>query len=57
MDPLKCKRAVLNYSHPQAGRFDVELEVIWSKPTPIGHFESGCQLIRKLSPGELRPNG
>lgn len=54
LKPLQCRRAVISYSHQEAGRFTAELEVMWSKPTTLGHFESGCRLIRKMPNCELR---
>ncbi len=43
---LGCSRAIISLDHPKVGRFAVEAEVVWTRPTPIGLFESGCRLIR-----------
>ncbi len=45
---LRCTRAIICLNHPKVGRFAVEAEIVWTRPTPIGLFESGCRLIRTI---------
>ncbi len=45
---LFFKRAIISLDHPKMGRFAVEAELLWTRPTPIGLFESGCRLIRTV---------
>ena len=47
--PLPHRRLVISLIDPQMGQFVVEAEVVWTRPTPIGLYESGCRLIRKIS--------
>jgi hypothetical protein len=54
---LTCRRAIVALNHPMVGRFAVEVEIIWTRPTPIGLFESGCRLIRTLDGHTVRPKG
>jgi hypothetical protein len=44
--PLLFRRAVITLDHPKVGRFAVEAEIIWTRQTPIGLYESGCRLVR-----------
>jgi hypothetical protein len=46
--PLSCRRAIISLDHPMVGRFAVEAEIVWTRPTPIGLYESGCRLIRTV---------
>jgi hypothetical protein len=46
--PLPCRRAIISLDHPMVGRFAVEAEIVWTRPTPIGLYESGCRLIRTV---------
>ena len=41
-------RAIISLDHPKVGRFAVEAEIVWTRPTPIGLFESGCRLVRTV---------
>ncbi|HEX5471059.1 MAG TPA: PilZ domain-containing protein [Lacipirellulaceae bacterium] len=52
---LRCQRAVISLDHPMVGRFAVEAEIVWTRPTPIGLFESGCRLIRTVDGHTLSP--
>jgi hypothetical protein len=45
---IRCTRAIICLNHPKVGRFAVEAEIVWTRPTPIGLFESGCRLIRTI---------
>jgi hypothetical protein len=53
--PLSCRRAIISLDHPMVGRFAVEAEIIWTRPTPIGLYESGCRLIRTVDGHIVRP--
>ena len=46
--PLPSPRIVLSLVHPEIGQLVVEAEISWTRETPIGLFESGCRLIRKI---------
>ena len=52
--PLLCRRVIISLDHPKVGRFAVEAEVVWTRPTPIGLYESGCRLIRTVDGHILR---
>jgi hypothetical protein len=53
--PLPCRRAIVSLDHPMVGRFAVEAEIVWTRPTPIGLYESGCRLIRTVDGHVVRP--
>jgi hypothetical protein len=36
------------------GKFAVEAEILWSRRTPLGLFESGCRLIRTIDGHTVR---
>jgi hypothetical protein len=55
--PLSCRRAIISLDHPMVGRFAVEAEIVWTRPTPIGLYESGCRLIRTVDGHVMRPKG
>ena len=55
--PLPYRRAVISLDHPKVGRFAVEAEIVWTRPTPIGLYESGCRLLRTVSGHILKPKG
>jgi len=55
--PLLCRRVIVSLDHPKVGRFAVEAEVVWTRPTPIGLYESGCRLIRTVDGHILRMKG
>jgi hypothetical protein len=55
--PLLCRRVIVCLDHPKVGRFAVEAEVVWTRPTPIGLYESGCRLIRTVDGHILRKKG
>jgi hypothetical protein len=46
---LPHRRLLISLIDPQMGQFVVEAEVVWTRPTMIGLYESGCRLIRKLA--------
>jgi hypothetical protein len=52
---LTCRRAIISLNHPKVGRFAVEAEVVWTRPTPIGLFESGCRLLRTIDGHTMKP--
>lgn len=52
--PLLFRRVIVSLNHPKVGRFAVEAEVVWTRPTPIGLYESGCRLIRTVDGHILR---
>jgi hypothetical protein len=54
---LGCTRAIISLNHPKVGRFAVEAEIVWTRPTPIGLFESGCRLIRTIDGHTVRSKG
>lgn len=51
---LPYKLAVISLDHPKVGRFAVEAEIIWTRPTPIGLYESGCRLVRTVDGHTVR---
>jgi hypothetical protein len=53
--PLSCRRAIISLDHPMVGRFAVEAEIVWTRPTPIGLYESGCRLIRTVDGHIVHP--
>jgi PilZ domain len=52
--PLSYRRAIISLIHPMIGRFAVEAEVVWTRPTPVGLYESGCRLLRTVDGHILR---
>lgn len=54
---LKYGRAIISLDHPKVGRFAVEAEIVWTRQTPIGLFETGCRLVRTVDGHTVRPNG
>src|SRR5437763_8927714 len=51
---LPYKRALISLDHPKVGRFAVEAEIVWTRPTPIGLYESGCRLVRTIDGHTVR---
>jgi hypothetical protein len=51
---LPYRRAIVSLNHPKVGRFAVEAEIVWTRPTPIGLFESGCRLVRTVDGHTVR---
>ena len=51
---LPTKHAVISLDHPKVGRFAVEAEIVWTRPTPIGLYESGCRLVRTVGGHTVR---
>lgn len=54
---FKFRRAIISLNHPKVGRFVVEAEIVWTRPTPIGLFESGCRLLRTVDGHTVRSKG
>ena len=52
---LRFRRAIISLDHRMVGRFAVEAEIVWTRPTPIGLYESGCRLLRTLDSHTVRP--
>jgi hypothetical protein len=52
--PLRHPRGILSLNYRKPGGINVEIEVRWSRLTPIGLYESGCRMVRKLSAPELQ---
>ena len=51
---LPYRRAVITLNHPKVGKFNVEAEIVWTRPTPIGLYESGCRLVRTVDGHTVR---
>ena len=51
---LPTRRAIISLEHPMVGRFAVEAEILWTRPTPLGLLESGCRLIRTIDGHTVR---
>jgi hypothetical protein len=51
---LWFNRAIISLSHRKVGNFVVEAEIVWTRATPIGLFESGCRLIRTVEGHTVR---
>ena len=47
---LPNKQLVISLELAEIGDFGVEAEVLWSRQSLIGLYESGCRLIRKVTP-------
>lgn len=54
---FKFKRAIISLDHPKVGRFAVEAEIVWTRPTRIGLLESGFRLIRTVDGHTMRTPG
>jgi hypothetical protein len=54
---IPYKRAVISLDHPKVGRFAVEAEIVWTRPTPLGLYESGCRLVRTVDGHTVRSKG
>jgi hypothetical protein len=54
---LSFDRAIISLNHPKVGNFAVVAEIVWTRPTPIGLFESGCRLLRTVDGHTVRQNG
>ena len=54
---LPFRRAIISLNHPKVGRFAVEAEIVWTRPTLIGLFESGCRLVRTVDGHTVRGKG
>ena len=50
---LAHHRALISFNDPNVGRFAVEVQLVWSRPTPIGLYDNGCRLIRKVDGHDL----
>ena len=51
---LLSDRAIISLDHSKVGRFVVEVEIVWTRSTPIGLFESGCRLLRTVDGHTVR---
>jgi hypothetical protein len=49
------RRIVVALIHPRITPFYVEAEITWTRETPIGLYESGCRLIRKVTAPSAAP--
>lgn len=47
--PISHRRAVVTLNNPKVGRLSVEVEILWTRPTPLGLYESGCRLVKKAT--------
>jgi len=47
--PLPHRRAMLSLTDAVVGQFIVEVEITWTRQNPIGLYESGCRLVRKIA--------
>lgn len=47
--PLLYQRIAISLTHPDIGQLNVEAEIVWTRQTLIGLYESGCRLIRKIA--------
>jgi hypothetical protein len=54
---LTFDRAIISLNHPKVGNFAVEAEIVWTRATPIGLFESGCRLLRTIDGHTVRHKG
>jgi hypothetical protein len=54
---LTFSRALISLNHPKVGNFAVEAEIVWTRATPIGLYESGCRLIRTIDGHTVRQKG
>ena len=54
---LRCRRAIISLDHRMVGRFAVEAEIVWTRPTPIGLFETGCRLLRTVDGHTVKSQG
>lgn len=46
--PLPFRGAIVSLIHPNVGRFAVEVDILWTRRTSIGIYESGGRLIRTV---------
>jgi hypothetical protein len=46
--PCSHRRVAISLTHPDVGQFNVEAEIVWTRLTPLGLYETGCRLIRKI---------
>jgi hypothetical protein len=46
--PLPCRGAIVSLIHPNVGRFAVEVDLLWTRRTVIGIYETGGRLIRTV---------
>jgi hypothetical protein len=54
---LTFSRALISLNHPKVGNFAVEAEIVWTRATPIGLYESGCRLVRTIDGHTVRQKG
>jgi hypothetical protein len=46
--PLAHQQVLISLTLPEAGQFVVQAQITWTRLSPIGLYESGCRLIRKV---------
>ena len=46
--PLTHRRMIITLTQSEFGQFKVEAEIAWTRQTPVGLYETGCRLIRKV---------
>jgi hypothetical protein len=52
--PMAYRRAVITYSRPEVGTLSVEVQITWTRETPIGLRETGCLFVRKCDGHNIR---
>jgi hypothetical protein len=52
--PMEYCRAVVTYTQPDIGTLSVEVQITWTRQTPIGLFETGCLFVRKCEGHNIR---
>lgn len=45
--PLPSKRGVICFERPGAGKYAIEIAVLWTQEESTGSYESGCWMLRK----------
>jgi hypothetical protein len=48
MGPLQHRRAIVSITPPNTAPITVSAEVMWTRQTSIGLYESGCRFIQKV---------
>jgi hypothetical protein len=52
--PMPYCRAVIMYTEADVGTLSVEVQITWTRQTPIGLFETGCLFLRKCEGHNIR---
>jgi hypothetical protein len=50
--PLPHRRAIVDFEHPDVGRFSFEVDITWCRFSSPGWYQSGGRLIRTFSRAE-----